>query len=196
MRGARSFQAFELYEYKECDPRQQEKCSGVELRLPSHTARSPTPSVGRCRQGRALKVRAGNPNKDNDYLIDRAKGEDSQYPITGIACCACAASGHVATAPPSSVMNSRRFMSSMGTSSPMRYQPADRPVRPGAGRAHARHRLQRSAARPNSAPSKKRILCERRHIADAVAKLVSYLSIVPHMRSSDVPPKHSAPLTR
>jgi len=93
-------------------------------------------------------------------------------------------------------MNSRRFMSSMGTSSPMRYQPADRPVRPGAGRAHARHRLQRSAARPNSAPSKKRILCERRHIADAVAKLVSYLSIVPHMRSSDVPPKHSAPLTR
>src|SRR5215831_1076633 len=34
------------------------------------------------------------------------------------------------------------------------------------------------------------------HIADALAELVSYLSIVPHMRSSDVPPKHSAPLTR
>ena len=30
------------------------------------------------------------------------------------------------------------------------------------------------------------------HIADALAELVSYLSIVPHMRSSDVPPKHSA----
>jgi len=30
-------------------------------------------------KGRALQVRAGNPNKDNDYLIDRAaqKGEDS-----------------------------------------------------------------------------------------------------------------------
>jgi hypothetical protein len=36
-------------------------------------------------------------------------------PITGIAsCCAVAATGH-ATAPPSSVMNSRRFMSDMGT---------------------------------------------------------------------------------
>src|SRR5215470_4499555 len=35
----------------------------------------------------------------------------SRYPITGIAaCCALAASGHAATAPPSSVMNSRRFM--------------------------------------------------------------------------------------
>ena len=28
-----------------------------------------------------------------------------------------------------------------------------------------------------------------------MAELISYLSIVPHMRSSDVPPKHSAPLT-
>src|SRR5262249_17966603 len=53
MRGARSFQAFEVYEYKESDPRQHEKCSRVELRLPSHTARSPTPSVGRCRTARA-----------------------------------------------------------------------------------------------------------------------------------------------
>ena len=42
----------------------------------------------------------------------------------------------------------------------------------------------------------KRILCDRRHIADAVAELLSHLSIVPHMRSSDVPPKYSAPLTR
>jgi len=40
-------------------------------------------------------------------------------PITGIpACCARAASGDAA--PPSSVLKSRRFMSSMGTSSPMR----------------------------------------------------------------------------
>src|SRR6516164_5347351 len=44
-------------------------------------------------------------------------------------CCARAASGQAATPPPSSVMNSRRFMSGMGTFSPMRYQPADRPVR-------------------------------------------------------------------
>src|SRR5215469_1241858 len=59
---------------------QYEKCSGVELRL------HPTPQDRRRgawgdggRQGRALQVRAGNPNKDNDYLIDRAaqKGEDS-----------------------------------------------------------------------------------------------------------------------
>ena len=29
-----------------------------------------------------------------------------------------------------------------------------------------------------------------------MAELASYLSIVPHMRSFDVPPKHSAPLTQ
>src|SRR6516225_1093841 len=57
------------------------------------------------------------------------------------------------------------------------------------------HRARR-AARPNSAPSKKRILCDRHHTASAMAELVCYLSIVPHMRSFDVPPKHSAPLTR
>src|SRR5215469_806368 len=34
------------------------------------------------------------------------------------ACCARAASGHAATAPPRSVMKLRRFMSGMGTSSP------------------------------------------------------------------------------
>src|SRR6516164_11229123 len=43
--------------------------------------------------------------------------------------CACAIIGDTTTAPPSSVLKSRRFMSGMGTSSPMRYQPADRPVR-------------------------------------------------------------------
>jgi len=43
-------------------------------------------------------------------------------PLIGPACCARAASGHAAAAPSSSVMNSRRFMSGMGTSSPMRYQ--------------------------------------------------------------------------
>jgi hypothetical protein len=32
-----------------------------------------------------------------------------QSPTTGIACCARAVSGHAAAAPPSSVMNSRRF---------------------------------------------------------------------------------------
>src|SRR6516162_2622145 len=39
------------------------------------------------------------------------------------------------------------------------------------------------AARPNSAPSKKRILCDRHHTASAMAELACYLSIVPHMRS-------------
>src|SRR6516225_966555 len=40
-------------------------------------------------------------------------------PITGIAgCCARAASGHAAAAPPSSVMNSRRLMPSMALPSP------------------------------------------------------------------------------
>jgi hypothetical protein len=38
------------------------------------------------------------------------------------------ASGHAAAAPPSSVMKLRRFMSASGTSSPMRYQPADWPA--------------------------------------------------------------------
>jgi hypothetical protein len=38
------------------------------------------------------------------------------------------ASGHTA-APPSSLMKERRFMSSTGTFSPMRYQPTDRSVR-------------------------------------------------------------------
>jgi len=33
-----------------------------------------------------------------------------RYPITGVACCARAASGHAAAAPPSNVMNSRRLM--------------------------------------------------------------------------------------
>src|SRR5262245_12763923 len=50
-------------------------------------------------------------------------------PITGIGgCCAAVATGQAA-APLSSVMNSRRLMSDMGTSSPMRYQPADGPAR-------------------------------------------------------------------
>jgi hypothetical protein len=40
------------------------------------------------------------------------RGVLCRNPTTGIAgCCARAASGHAAAAPPSSVMNSRRFMS-------------------------------------------------------------------------------------
>jgi hypothetical protein len=43
-------------------------------------------------------------------------------PITGIAgCCARAASGHATAVPPSSNMNSRRFMSSMGDFLPYAY---------------------------------------------------------------------------
>src|SRR5262249_6571596 len=53
------------------------------------------------------------------------------------------------------------------------------------------------AAEQAGPPScKKRILGDRHHIASATAELFSYLSILPHMRSFDVPPKHSAPLTR
>ena len=40
-------------------PPQHEKCWGVELRLPFHTARSPTPSVGRCRTARACTTSTG-----------------------------------------------------------------------------------------------------------------------------------------
>src|SRR5215813_6053228 len=51
-----------------------------------------------------------------------------KYPITGIGCCARAARGHAAAAPPSSVMNWRRLMSSMG-SSPEPAVPAYRRLR-------------------------------------------------------------------
>src|SRR5262249_40617289 len=51
-------------------------------------------------------------------------------PTTGIAGCCPRARFTLAASsrppPPSSAMNPRRFMSGMGTSSPMRYQPADR----------------------------------------------------------------------
>jgi hypothetical protein len=50
-------------------------------------------------------------------------------PITGSdGCCERAASGHAA-APPRSVMNSRRFMSSMGTSPLCAVSPPTDPVR-------------------------------------------------------------------
>src|SRR5262249_57570131 len=46
-------------------------------------------------------------------------------PTTGIAgCCARAASGHAATAPPTSVMNSRRLRAGMGSHHPV--QPVSR----------------------------------------------------------------------
>jgi hypothetical protein len=65
-----------------------------------------------------------------DLLVDESVAAP-RNPIVGtFAGCARATRGQIAdaAAPPSSVMNSRRFMSSMGTSSPMRYQPADWPV--------------------------------------------------------------------
>src|SRR5262249_12178352 len=43
-------------------------------------------------------------------------------------CCARAASGHTQAAPPSSVMNERRFMSSIGDFLPMAISAADWPV--------------------------------------------------------------------
>jgi hypothetical protein len=53
-------------------------------------------------------------------------------------------SGHAAAAPPSSAMNSRRFGSSMGTSSPMRYE------RRRLARALGLPHLQPAAGRPAS----------------------------------------------
>src|SRR6266436_3000747 len=52
-----------------------------------------------------------------------------RYPTRGVfsGCSARAASGQAAAAPPSSDMNSRRFILDMGTSSPMRYQPPTDP---------------------------------------------------------------------
>ena len=47
------------------------------------------------------------------FCVGPAADVPSRYPITGIAgCCARAASGHAAAAPPRSVMNSRRFIRS------------------------------------------------------------------------------------
>jgi len=57
-------------------------------------------------------VRELNPIEDNRRRSATASGDLlSRNPITGIAgCCARAASGHPATPPPTSVMNSRRFV--------------------------------------------------------------------------------------
>jgi hypothetical protein len=49
--------------------------------------------------------------------------------------------------------------------------------------------LDASAARPKS--GSKAHSCDRHHIASAMAELVCCLSIIPHMRSFDVPPKLS-----
>src|SRR5262249_33947093 len=62
------------------------------------------------------------------WLESDLSDEPLRNPVIGIAgCCACAASGHAA-APPSSVMNWRRLMSSMG-SSPEPAVPAYRRLR-------------------------------------------------------------------
>jgi len=75
-------------------------------------------------QNFCFKPAALKPLRNAATRLTLGSGEpDCKNPITGIAdCCARAASGQAATAPPSSVMNWRRFMSSMGTSSPMHYQ--------------------------------------------------------------------------
>ena len=52
------------------------------------------------------------------------------------------------------------------------------------------------AARPNSAPSKKRILCDRHHTASAMAELSLLFVDRTAYAVVRVPPKHSAPLTR
>src|SRR5262249_35853648 len=48
------------------------------------------------------------------YSANVSNEPNPRNPITGIACCARAASGHAAAAPPSSVMNSRRFIHLVG----------------------------------------------------------------------------------
>jgi len=130
----------------------------------------------------------------------------SRSPTTGIAdCCARAASGHAATAPPSATRNSRRPMVTVIRPSRAR---CVRGTIPRHERAvlTTRHPAQvgptlgtvcnRAPPGPTQLPAKSAFFVSAVTIADAVAELVSYLSIVPHMRSSDVPPKHSAPLTR
>src|SRR5262249_1165638 len=53
----------------------------------------------------------------------------------------------------------------------------------GAGDARWAQAATEPPPEPTQLPAKKRILCDRHHIASAMAELVSYLSIVPHMRS-------------
>jgi len=55
------------------------------------------------------------------FLEPMAERGDVRNPISGDGCCPPAASGHAAVAPPSSVMNARRFMPDMGLSHPVRW---------------------------------------------------------------------------
>jgi hypothetical protein len=64
---------------------------------------------------------------DGEYGSRSCKGCQCTMCRMRSACCARATSGHAA-APPRSVIKSRRFKLSMGTSSPMRYRAADWPV--------------------------------------------------------------------
>jgi hypothetical protein len=57
----------------------------------------------------AIRI-TGNQLRAGRAFAGLSMDEALRYPITGIAgCCARAASGHTAAAPPSSDMNSRRF---------------------------------------------------------------------------------------
>src|SRR5262249_5912289 len=70
-----------------------------------------------------------NPRRIADTFSAYGGAGAAKMPITGIGgCCAAVATGQAA-APLSSVMNSRRLMSGMGTSSPICYQAADGPAR-------------------------------------------------------------------
>jgi hypothetical protein len=55
------------------------------------------------------------------------------------------------------------------------------------GIPHTRHSCECASVPPDP----KAHFCDRHHIASAMAELVSYLSIIPHVRSFDVPPKLS-----
>src|SRR5262249_22177309 len=65
-----------------------------------------------------IRADALHPDETRRWFVNLLRAPGWRYPTTGDAgCCARAASGHAATAPPRSVMTSRRLRSVMGPSS-------------------------------------------------------------------------------
>jgi len=100
--------------------------------------------------------------------LEKYRPSGSQPAITGIAvCCACEAIGHAA-APPRSMMNSRRFMPTMGTSSPVVWRRRHR-----ACRSVCRTMRQKTVAkRTNSRHLGRSASCRKRTLANLIHHLV------------------------